>query len=62
MGEDLIVYISYRNQLSNPSCLSVVCKQDSAKFTDTVRQRGLESSLQHKWVDGYFFFLQICFI
>jgi len=32
----------YRIELSNPSCLTVVCKRGSVEFTDTVMQRGLE--------------------
>ena len=37
----------YSIELSNPSCLTVVCKRGSVEFTDTVKQRGLESSLRH---------------
>ena len=48
-------------ELSNPSCLTVVCKRGSVEFTDTVRQRGLESSLRHTQGD-WNFFLHICFI
>ena len=36
-----------RIELSNSSCFTVVCKRDYAEFTDTVRQRGLESLLRH---------------
>ena len=45
-----------RIELYNPSCLT-----GSVKFTDTMRQRGLESSLRHERGDGHFF-LHICFI
>ena len=31
-------------ELSYPNNLTVVCKRGSAEFTDTVRQRGLDSS------------------
>ena len=33
------------DRTSKPSCLTVVRKRGSVEFTDTVRQRGLESSL-----------------
>ena len=50
-----------RVELSNPSCLAVVCKRGSVELTETVRQRGLASSLPHTQGDRKRF-LHICFI
>ena len=46
---------SCRIELSNQTCLAVVFKAGSAEFTDTVKQRGLESSLRHERGDGFLF-------
>ena len=48
------------NFLTRVALLYVVCKRGSVEFTDTVRQRGLASSLRHERGDGYFV-LHICF-
>ena len=50
-----------RIELSNTSYLTDACKRGSVEVTDTVRQRGLESSLRHTQGD-WNFVLNICFI
>ena len=49
-----------RIELSNPGCLTVVCKRGSVEFTYTVRQRGLESSTRHTqgWLKLMFILIQ----